>query len=401
MRFVKAKPFFMNSGLVLSSLLAVYLVLEIAGTRLLISNASLDLQAHFPPAMRVLAQSSKKNVVPADYILLLGDSYAQGSGDWFLEADKSLNPPFHSAHVLHDLLDRDVISFGNGGAGSVPALTYIPVRNLHILQRFKVPQPESILVYFYEGNDLSDNLEYLRRQAEARKNAYPVLDASALDSVLVKEADKKASASVFHYLYFRYYLGTLLTAARDSILGKQSAEQLEEASQRLSLAPLGLAKDHVNKIALGGAQQEIPDLLQAPALQLTEAEIAAGLLVFERCFAYLQAHFPQSKIHIVYLPSPLAVYSLAGPQVSAQGVEEAPGALFPSGLVGERNRMISGKVQRIAEKYRVGFLDATNALRREGERAILHGPRDWKHLNKKGYAVLGETIAGYLSNAPR
>ena len=32
--------------------------------------------------LRVLAQSSKKNQIPKDYIALTGDSYAVGAGDW-------------------------------------------------------------------------------------------------------------------------------------------------------------------------------------------------------------------------------------------------------------------------------------------------------------------------------
>ena len=39
--------------------------------------------------IRVLGQTSKVSVVPKDYIALVGDSYAQGRGDWLKNTIKN------------------------------------------------------------------------------------------------------------------------------------------------------------------------------------------------------------------------------------------------------------------------------------------------------------------------
>ena len=53
--------------------------------------------------LRVLAQSSKKNQLPKDYIALTGDSYAVGAGDWLNEVRKSNffgSPDYSPAHLI-------------------------------------------------------------------------------------------------------------------------------------------------------------------------------------------------------------------------------------------------------------------------------------------------------------
>jgi len=93
--------------------------------------------------------SSKTGVLPHDPVLLLGDSYAQGAGDWLLETDPNRNGPFHSAHVINRLTGRDVITLGVSGAYSKDAW-YL-----------RLPPPHVAVVYFSEGSDLNDNLGFL------------------------------------------------------------------------------------------------------------------------------------------------------------------------------------------------------------------------------------------------
>jgi hypothetical protein len=86
----------------------------------------LRLHGDLPEDVGVFAQSSKSGVVPRDPVLLLGDSYAQGEGDWVLEADPNRNGPFHSAHVINRLIGRDVVTLGVAGAGSAEGIAAIP-----------------------------------------------------------------------------------------------------------------------------------------------------------------------------------------------------------------------------------------------------------------------------------
>ncbi len=94
----------------------------------------LKLHLYLDDRIRILAQSSKRAAVPRDYVAITGDSYALGRGDWLLSVDANRNPAFHSAHVLHERTDHDVISFARGGAGSVRGVIKEPLSTLHLLQ---------------------------------------------------------------------------------------------------------------------------------------------------------------------------------------------------------------------------------------------------------------------------
>ena len=79
----------------------------------------------------------------------------------FCQPHTAPEPPFHSAHVLHDKLKRDIISFGKSGSSNLQGYVGNPISWLNYIKnsRFaKLGNPDEIIVYFYEGNDLNDNL---------------------------------------------------------------------------------------------------------------------------------------------------------------------------------------------------------------------------------------------------
>ena len=135
--------------LAISATAVAYLAAEAAFLLVGLRYVPLRLHLHLPEDVRVFAQSSKSGVVPHDPVLLLGDSYAQGAGDWLLETDPNRNGPFHSAHVINRLSGRDVITLGVSGAYSKDAW-YL-----------RLPPPHVAVVYFSEGSDLNDNLGFL------------------------------------------------------------------------------------------------------------------------------------------------------------------------------------------------------------------------------------------------
>src|SRR5437773_8903974 len=72
--------------------------------RLFALRLPLGFYKFLPEDVKILAQSSKRDEVPRDYIAILGDSYAAGQGDWYDEAVQQEpfgKPPFQSTHVIH------------------------------------------------------------------------------------------------------------------------------------------------------------------------------------------------------------------------------------------------------------------------------------------------------------
>src|SRR5436190_16912364 len=158
-RMSPARSTLANAVLVLLSLAVSYLAASFFLFRLIISDLPINLRPHFPDLAEVFAQTSKAGTAPRDYVALLGDSYAEGQGDGLLAANGDRAKFVHSAHVLHRLTGRDVISLGLGGAGSMQAMVRQPARILlgDCFLYPKLDPPRQIFVYFYEGNDLEEN----------------------------------------------------------------------------------------------------------------------------------------------------------------------------------------------------------------------------------------------------
>ncbi|MEZ5436416.1 MAG: hypothetical protein R3E67_07905 [Pseudomonadales bacterium] len=114
-----------------------------------------------------LLQSTKQRFYPQDYIAVAGDSYALGMGDAMYEGwPNPRQPRFSSAPTLQDLTGRDVITFGQPGSGSIRGMISNPVGALHYLHKVvdkDFPAPSWVLVYFYEGNDLTENWMYYEK----------------------------------------------------------------------------------------------------------------------------------------------------------------------------------------------------------------------------------------------
>jgi len=102
---------------------------------------------------------------------------------------------------------------------------------------------------------------------------------------------------------------------------------------------------------------------------------------------------------LVYLPSVLSVYALAS-DASAQTVDRRP-AVHPAAAVTQRSDVIAGRVARIAQARGVGFVDTRPRLRAAAAEAPVHGPRDWRHFNRRGYEALADAVASHLVCAQR
>jgi hypothetical protein len=154
------------------------LIVEVAVMPWIAYLAPLSVRAWLPAPMYVLGQRSKAGLLPGDYVLVLGDSYAEGQGDWFDSVWKQGgNPPFQTTHVLHELTKRDVITLGRGGADNVASIVFIASKRFASLKRAGLGEPSDVLLYFYEGNDISDNLRAAHRYMDLEGRALEPLPA--------------------------------------------------------------------------------------------------------------------------------------------------------------------------------------------------------------------------------
>ena len=382
---------FANGLLAITAILLTYLGAEAAFSFVGLRYVPLRLQAELPGDIRLFAQSSKAGVVPRDAVLLLGDSYAQGYGDWLLAADPNRNGPFHSAHIIHALSGRDVVTLGQSGAGSadgmaaLPAVAYARTKNAWYL---RLPQPRLAVVYFYEGNDLNDNMNFLKRRVEKSDMGDVVgqIDRSIAAYPAALFGDTESSKH-FPLLRFSYQMAR-------SIYAEQTATTTQGpgSTNAESAAP----PDYPNVVEVAGKAVELPADLQSPALELTRPEIERAVLVFERSLVFLRNLLRGAPVLVAYLPSPLSSYRLLGPEVSIHRYMTDRAARYPKERVAEYSDAICVLIRAATISQEAGFLDLRASIRAGSIRDILHGPRDLKHFNRKGMEVLGQAVAERL-----
>jgi hypothetical protein len=216
---------------------------------------------------------------------------AEGLGDTFIAAGYNAARAMHAAHVIHDLTGRDVVSFGRGGASSAEALVREPV---HILAGSRclffptIEEPSQIFAYFYEGNDVQDNLAFAKKVAQKFGRA----DRQAVDAYLSNDYARftmwrchlylgDAASRVWSLLYRHYYVGI----------------------NPLPQMPLG------TMLLVGGKMIDGPAPLDGPALEVDDEDIQAGIAIFDRSLSWLRSRFPQVPITVVYVPAALSIFA--------------------------------------------------------------------------------------------
>ncbi len=387
---------FGKTALAVLSLVVTYLILELVVFRLYLPYLPRKLHGYLPRGIQSLAQSSKTSVLPKDYVALVGDSYAQGFGDWVLGARLYANPPYHSGHVLHSKLNVDVVTFGRGGVGSLSGIVGEPIAQWQFVNStglFSLEPPKEILVYFYSGNDLNNNLHDLRRRSAGRYPMDQVQDADVfrrfIDDVVLSRNDiyvqSKNPGWSKNFFLARTVYNIVFREGRRRVIAAQQAV-LKKASETSSKP--------VNWAMIGRERAALPGYLQAPSLELTSGELKLGAYVFEQALLYLGNFFSRSRIRVLYVPSPLESYEIVSAEVDAQSFENR-GRRFSSAFLAQRSAEVRQLIEAAAQRHGFPFVDATPFIREASRKDFVHGPKDWTHFNRIGYEALAE--AGILA----
>jgi hypothetical protein len=369
-------------ALAMGSAFATYLCCELLVSRLLLDRVPLDHQAYLAPAMRALAQNSKAGIVPRPgYILLEGDSYAMGAGDWLKGASPFSSPRYHSAHLLRERTGRDVMSFGRSGLGSLGGFVGEPRRLRVCLNRlplFSVPEPGLVILYFYEGNDLDDTLAELERWGRDPADRFAFLatlgaapGCSFFDDFVLATALRRRVGALFH--------------------GPAAGDDVEWPVPNVDR---GDATANVVRIA--GVRKVLPLRLQGPSLGLSSAEVELALAAVEHALSENGTLHPDVPRLLVYLPSPLGSYPLLSRAVDVQVYRKGDPRRFPSAAVSARSDLMATRLRAACARAGVAFLDTRPALRAVAAQRLIHGPRDFKHYNESGYAALADAVAAVL-----
>lgn len=337
-----------------------------------------------PRGFQILGQQSKQSALPqGEYIALLGDSYAYGAGDWRNSVAKRPYQPFNSAYVLHEMLDRDVVSFGIRGASGIEALTINPQQSLEALRtRFHIPQPAHLVYYFFEGNDLSDNVRFIRETPSLKHTL--VEDAPTLQE---REFHNRLRALATKDNFFSFTIKSHTLSAAFAVNLLQSF-----FANPISAEPSAV----VYPAYMGNSTVTIQAYFGGPTSGLHPDNLEIGLSSLENALRLNRELFPGSTLTVVYIPASANIYAYAVTEVSVPDTNGAWVRSFAQGW--ERSDYVANRLEQITVAEGGYFLDTRSALRKAALSSMLHGPGDWNHFNQKGYTILGEEVALFLKS---
>ena len=395
--FLKLRSISKNLGLSLISIILFILAMELVFPKIL-HKLPLPFYLGLGKDYKILGQYHKKSVIPVDYIALVGDSHALGSGDWYLQVVKKhklTQGDYHSAHILYNKTGRDVLSFGALGSGSLRGLVLKPIsyfKHVNLLRDFKLKQPKEILVYFFEGNDLSDNLIDIHNHYRDNYDMARIYDHEYFKTFIEKDilsTDRiyRGEVSYKNWLFSRF----LVESVGDNIYNeiKPDIKKFKQVSPNFSGK---VSPTNSDMAKVGGMELPIPHSTQQPALNLNEEQTRQAIYVFEQSLKYMAGFFNESEVTIVYIPSPISVYKWASPTITIVGGTGTPVGVTPVVRVYKRSDEIFEQIKTIAEKYNHPLIDTRPPLRSTALKEPVHGPRDWYHPNKKGYEAIAQVI---------
>lgn len=360
----------------------------------------------------VLLQNTKGHLIPEHYIALAGDSYAMGLGDGYYHAADKARARYGCAAFIQQDTGKDVISFGSAGNGSIAGIVTEPLSTLAYWQasaRAHLPAPDTLLVFFYEGNDLNDNVEYLEKigkkyqafdntRINDHKYFQPYIKQAALNQ------DALYQRSQYLHWYDELYLAKFIWRSVAPLITKLKSQLIPsaQAAERSPLNPPGRFEwtepGTLNQVIINDAIVQLPDTLQGPSMDLTEAEKNLALVSFREALYFLKNHLPDTQLVVVYIPSVITTYDIRSSQVSVQSHARRQQFIYNTPAVKQQSDEIAQQIQTLSEAEQIPFIDARPVVRRASQTNLLHGPLDWNHFNDRGYQALADAILQQLAS---
>lgn len=361
-----------------------------------------------PEGVWPLLQSSKSNFYPRDYIALAGDSYAMGMGDAMYEKlPNARQPRFHSAHTIQDLTGRDVVTFGLPGSGSIRGAISNPVAGLRYLRKLvdeHFPDPKWIVLYFYEGNDLTENWMYYERtflpEHDATDYQNPEIFDMYIRDVALGRQHLYLAADAANWKNRLFFSQFIYRVFSEQVLGEKFYRKKYPDEFGLIYVPESRwvprrTSNSVNHAIINGQSVPLPDNLQGPSMDLSPEQLQHAVGTFSKALAWSRQYFPQTQFAVVYIPSVLSIYPLVGNEVDAQNYF-SDNTRFDIASLEQRHAWIQSEIERVCHEQGVSFVDTTSDLRQAATIQTLHGPNDWNHFSRAGYQVLGESVVRQL-----
>jgi len=369
--------------------LAIFSLVLIITSNIIVNNLT---QKNFPSIHNKIIYSRVHALIAPDLrnstninhnILFVGDSFTQGSGDSFLKGDYNYSVAHRAAS---DTIN--VVNTGFGGVGSLySVVNAIEMKNVSKSSVFleDFPKISKVIFFFYEGNDLNDNIGSLKTY-------------NGFDNVINRL--NQAEDMPFHReVYHGYFYGLNFIRYNKKIFKVYIKEFIGEENYNFLKSLFGRNIDNIHK------KIDKPNLvkyknnnflvreLQGPAMELTDEQLNLSISIFKKSLEHLKSNFPNSELEVVYIPS---VATIVGKyidnKIKTQSYQSG-GNLFVYDEIRNKSSFIKEKIKNTSLMLDIGFTDTTQFLIQDMDKSFLYGPIDMKHLNRDGYDSLYKSLS--------
>lgn len=330
------------------------------------------------PIIRIawpLTYKTKDNFIPKkNYQVIIGGSDAMGFGDWSIK-EKDY---YGAGNALYSNCNKENLIFAKESSGTFEYLYSAPPLYKNYLNKIEstIKDPENIFIFYYPSNDVFDDRKIV--EDKLGKNNYlnnlSVNDRKELYKVIQQETTLyKNTKSPLNTWIFLHYL-------KEKLFGKEDRVSLQQH------------KRSKNKNFIG-KNNYLADELQAPPVEANNNEMIDHFLILEDGLIQLKELYPKSVIHLIHLTSPALFYNWTNNKVSIQSYKyKSQPVSVTKKEMSSMHYKIKDKVSNISTNLEINYVDMTQYLREKVKNKIIHGPKDWKHLNKLGYELLAKKM---------
>ena len=302
-------------------LILINYILFISTKQIQQKKISKNLITHLPIELTYLYSDTYNNL--ENITVILGDSHAFGSGDAFLNDDYD----YSVGHFLYNYFEKkkNFLNISFPGAGSQK--TYHNYLNFRKKLNIK---PDKIIYFFYEGNDLEDNIIY--------ENNY--------------DLSEKIKSEIRYYFPLGVVTKNLLKNLKSRIVNKTNKTENMNFINKKNSNQIYF-KDDINILNFS---------IQSPPIELSENDLNKSLNIFFETMINIKND--TKEIILVYLPAPTSTLNLKNPIYFQKYFNE----ITPSSVTKEKLERISKyirlKIKNFSSKQNIKFLDITEILKK-------------------------------------
>lgn len=313
-----------------------------------------------------------------NYTAILGDSYAWGQGDEWLNN----NEMYSSLHFLREVDKKNYINFSIPGGRSITSFREFFYRYNQVEKSFflpKIDKPNKIIFFFYEGNDIIDNYEWFKKlninnssienfvKDEIENFAYYKNRKFDIYFPIFNTSKKIFYEKLIHHVYLPY--------VRSNYKIKKNYKETEIIKNNI------IFEDNKSLIYEG--------YVENPGYNLNLNQVDTSLEIFYESIKYFKKKFPKTAVEILYIPSHATIYEWKDNAI----IKYENNTYLADKIKKDKyyNHIVDSMIN-FTIKNDIKFINSTNNLKNISKTIFLHGIVDKNHFSHIGYKILSKTI---------